>query len=387
MRYAKGFFLIYLYKRIFRRWIVLDRDEFALRVSLCRRKLLSIALRRLSKDECEDAVQSAVLSAWAHLPQLRDESAFEAWLTQILINECKRRLLSKKKENAAAKAIASRLHKPPVELHLREALAQMSPEERKILLLHHEEGYAVSEIAKQVHASEAAVKMRLYRARKSLQMILMSLLLLLLLTAAAIGSGLLDIDWFLKNRRAVPAEVSYTDLGSENSISYTGLYLSAELTDVKWDMDRLELLLSYALAGKDVQSLIVHSGSIGVDGKRFDHIWTSEGITPVTQWADGKDVYTYHLEGWRIQNTPLASGEDSLTDGKGEAFMAQLQFDRFDPQTYAALIDDNGTITLTNRVIITDHSTEETIEEGVLTFRISAPDIETWRKAYEAYSR
>lgn len=64
----------------------MDREEFEARVTRCRGQLMRIARRYLPPGECKDAVQSAMLLAWEHLPQLRRESALEAWLAQILVN-------------------------------------------------------------------------------------------------------------------------------------------------------------------------------------------------------------------------------------------------------------------------------------------------------------
>lgn len=340
----------------------------------------------LPADEYEDAVQDSILSAWEHLHQLKDETAFEAWLTQILINECRQRMRHQKRKKAAKQEL-SHLLKFSESLPLHDALDQMNPQERRLLLMHHEEGYSIGEIAKQNNTTEAAVKMRLYRARKSLRVLLFSLLLLLLLAAVAVGTGLLDIEWFLENRRSSPGTAAYTDFGSANSISYSGLYLTPEISDVKWDLERLELLIIYALAGTDERALTVHNANIGVDGERFDHIWIDDEIIPLTDWARGKVLYTYYLDGWYIDGVQLRGGEDALPDGKGEAFIAQLRLDRLDPKAYAALLNEDGTITLTCRLIIRNYTTGETVEEELLTICVGAPDIEDWRTAYEAYYR
>lgn len=56
----------------------LDKDEFTQRVSQSRRKLFAIARTMLPERDCEDAVQSAMLSAWEHLSELRNDDAFDA---------------------------------------------------------------------------------------------------------------------------------------------------------------------------------------------------------------------------------------------------------------------------------------------------------------------
>lgn len=349
---------------------------------------MAIARRMLPPDECEDAVQSAILLAWEHLPQLRREGAFEAWLTQILVNQCRQTLRQRKKDEQAIQNLRqSYSEEVPQETGLDEALGEMPAGARDVLLMRHEEGYSVREIARKLHTSEDAVKMRLYRARQSLRILLILLVLLLLLAAAAIGTGVWDVSWFLRNRQASPSRSVYTDLGSAHFISYSGRYLAAELNDVKWDLERLELLATYSLAGTDEQALTVHSGCIGVDGERQDHIWLDGEILPVVDWTQGKPVHVFALEGWRIGCKYLSGSEDFLPDGLGESFFARLHLDILPPELYAPLLDEDGMLTLQCSVTVRDFFSKETLETGLLTLRVAAPDAEEWRNLYEAYHR
>lgn len=67
----------------------MTQEAFVSHVSASRRRLLRLARTMLPAADCEDAVQSAILSAWEHLPQLRDEASFDAWLSRILVNQCR----------------------------------------------------------------------------------------------------------------------------------------------------------------------------------------------------------------------------------------------------------------------------------------------------------
>ena len=366
----------------------MDREEFESRVLRSQRKLMAIARRMLPPDECEDAVQSAILLAWEHLPQLRREGAFEAWLTQILVNQCRQTLRQRKKDEQAIQNLRqSYSEEVPQETGLDEALGEMPPEARHMLLMRHEEGYSIGEIAQKLHTSEDAVKMRLYRARQSLRILLISLVLLLLLAAAAIGTGVWDVSWFLRNRQASPTRSVRTDLGSDDSISYSGRYLAAELNDVKWDLESLELLATYSLAGTDKQVLTVHSGCIGVDGEHQDHIWVDGEILPIEDWAQGKPVYVFAPDGWRIGSMYLSGSEDFLSDGLGESFFTRLHLDILSPELYASLLDEDGMLTLQCGVTVRNFTSGATLETGLMTLRIAAPDAEEWRNLYEAYHR
>ena len=37
--------------------------------------------------DCDDAIQETLLRAWNRIGSLRDETAFDAWLVRILVNE------------------------------------------------------------------------------------------------------------------------------------------------------------------------------------------------------------------------------------------------------------------------------------------------------------
>ena len=67
--------------------------------------------------------------------------------------------------------------------------------------------------------------------------------------------------------------------------------------------------------------------------------------------------------------------------------MVHLRLDHLDPQTYAVLLNKDGTITLSCRITVGHYTTGETLEDETLTISVSAPDIEDWRAAYEAYYR
>lgn len=362
-------------------------DEFESRIAGCRRSLLMVAQSRLPYEACEDAVQSAILSAWEHLEDLRCDAAFDAWIRQILLNECSAYYRKCAKESAVNTALAaSQREDEPDGIGLDEALNKLSAPEKRLLLLHHNEGYSVSELAAQSGETESVIKMRLYRARKRLRVALITMLLLLLLAAAAIATGYLNVNWFLANRRASQPPLYTIDFQSDSYISYDGTLLCAEISDVIWDMDKPSLLFTYELAGTSADALTVYSGSIGVDGERFDHIWTDDDILPVVQWANGKQVYCYSLDTWRLEGACLPGSEDFLPEEYEESFFAEFSLNALTPEQLAALASPDNPVTLTCHVFIYDHASGTLLEEGNLTAHIAAPDAKVWRAAYEAYS-
>lgn len=366
----------------------MNRAEFSAGIEANRPKLMKIAKSMVRSSDCEDAVQSAIAAAWEHLPQLRDKNAFDAWLVKILINRCRQIQRGYKKDRDVFAAVAGR-HREGEEAQsdLREALEELSGEERRLILLHHRQGYTIKEISDMRGVPEDVLKMRLYRARKRLRIILISLLLLVLLASAAIGTGMIDVSWFLENRRAEPAAMHNPIVPESVEISYSGDMLEAEISDAVWNRDELSITFVYSMAGKESDVLVVHSGNIGVDGVRQDHIWTQEGIVPVSKWADGKRVFTFSVDGWRLNGLNLTGTGDYLPDGLGETFMAELRLDWITPDRYESLLDANGMLTFEADVTLKDYENGETLEAQKAVIRIGAPSPQEWRNAYEVYHR
>ena len=352
----------------------MTHESFEANVTRMRSKLLAIARSKLPQNEAEDAVQNAVLSAWKHLDQLKDDKAFAAWIRQILVNECVKMLREQKKRRQIDISIIEHVQSPHEENTppLHDALGEMSAEERELLMLHHAYGYSVAELSDKLGKSEDVVKMRLYRARKRLRIILISLLILLLSMAVAIGTGLLDVKWFFENRRAVPTQVS-TDHKSDISIAYDGQYLAADAVDAVWDTDTFTLHFTYSLTGLAEDAVLVHSGNIGVDGERMDHIWIDNQILPVEQWANGQTVYTYYLDGWKLNNQFLSASEDFLPDGKGESFIASIRFSKLKPEQRDVILTSEDALALESDVFVQRYGNGELLEHGVLRAHVFLP--------------
>lgn len=366
----------------------MDKAEFSLRIEAARGRLERIARSMVREGDCEDAVQSAILSAWAHLPQLRDEQAFDAWLVQILINRCRQIQRGYKRDKDTCSALLDAQREAAGEsMPLREAMDALGEEEKTLLRLHHEQGYTIREIAAAAGKSEDVIKMRLYRARNRLRVILISLLLLLLLASAAIGTGMLDVGWFLRNRRAEPAAVEQPIEPESVEAAYAGEMLEVLVSDAVWDKEALSLSLVYSIAGKDTQALTVHRGNIGVDGIRQDHIWTNDGIMPISQWADGKPVRVFSVDGWRLGGIYLAGREDHIPDGLGQTFLMELYLDGLGQERYEKLIDEDGRLTFEADIVLMDDAAGEILEKEKLTVSVDAPPPQTWREMYEAYHR
>lgn len=145
----------------------MNRTEFIERVRLCERRLYRVSRTMLRSDaDCEDAVQEALLKAWAKLPMLRQEQFFETWLIRILINEC--RTIYRKRPRAQEE-IPESLAAPDEDHSVINALMDLPEKFRIPTELHYIEGYGISEIARMLFIPEGTVKWRLSRSRTLLR--------------------------------------------------------------------------------------------------------------------------------------------------------------------------------------------------------------------------
>ncbi len=163
-----------------------ERDEAAFTMLVRPRleALLRTATAILGREpDARDALQAALTNAWTNLPRLRDPDRFEAWLTRILVNECRvalrRRARTKVRELPmdevlATNASPSLRHPGPEDaladrLALDRAFERLPADARVVLVLHHFEGRSVEAIADTLAIPAGTVKSRLHTARRALE--------------------------------------------------------------------------------------------------------------------------------------------------------------------------------------------------------------------------
>ena len=150
----------------------MDKQTFTQQVLEMERSLYRVARSYLHSDaDCADAVQEALLRAWAKRSTLRQPAYFRTWLTRILINECKTTLRKQRRAQPVDPAALPASQPQPAPPALPDALNALDARYRAPLLLHYLEGYSVAEISHLLHVPLGTVKCRLHRARKRLQTI------------------------------------------------------------------------------------------------------------------------------------------------------------------------------------------------------------------------
>jgi RNA polymerase sigma-70 factor (ECF subfamily) len=167
-----------------------ERDLFYELVRPYERRVYSAAFAILrNAADAEDAAQEAILKAFRHIRQFREEARFSTWLIQIAVNEARMR---RRKDHAdLMEPIADRpdetgnytprdfadwreipsetLERKEIREKLAEALASLGEIYREVFVLRDMQHLSIEETAEALGISTASVKTRLLRARLMLR--------------------------------------------------------------------------------------------------------------------------------------------------------------------------------------------------------------------------
>lgn len=154
-----------------------DQEHYAALVRRHQDKLFRYALGMvLDRDAAADLVQDSFVKAYGTLESCND---FGGWIFRILQNRCRdylkdvRRNTVPLEENTAFAPSrddpASELDRARLSEAVERALASLPELLREAFLLKHVDGLSYEEMTEMLGASESALKMRVKRARESLQ--------------------------------------------------------------------------------------------------------------------------------------------------------------------------------------------------------------------------
>jgi RNA polymerase sigma-70 factor, ECF subfamily len=125
--------------------------------------------------------QEGFLKAWHSISRFEGRSSFYTWLYSITVNLAieslrrKRRCFEVELDHAIPSAVPSpraNYQHNEIRQHINAALAQLSPEQRVVIVLKVMEDLQYQEIAKTLNVSVGTVMSRLFYGRKKLQSIL-----------------------------------------------------------------------------------------------------------------------------------------------------------------------------------------------------------------------
>ena len=155
-----------------------DSSAFDELVSRYQLRLFRFAFRMLQdRSEAEDAVQETFVRTYRALPGYRPDGFFSSWIYRIVLNECRRRLRSKRPTAGLelAEATPSNIPGPQAVVmtgernrQLRQAVDDLPEHYRMVMVLFYFEEMSVDQISRTLGASVSAVKVRLHRGRERL---------------------------------------------------------------------------------------------------------------------------------------------------------------------------------------------------------------------------
>ena len=169
-----------------------NRDAFGELIRRYEKKVFALSNRLCGNPEdAADAAQEAFFSAWRNLPNFRGDAQFSTWLYRLTSNACMDILRREQRRNLHAGPSLDD-EETPVELpdaapapheiaetnelrrELLDALQELSPERRQVLILREIHQLSYEEIGKVTGLDAGTVKSRIHRARESLRKILLS---------------------------------------------------------------------------------------------------------------------------------------------------------------------------------------------------------------------
>jgi RNA polymerase sigma-70 factor (ECF subfamily) len=154
-----------------------DREAFDALARLTGDRCMAIAFRILRDfDLADDAVQTALLTAWREIRALRDPECFEPWLHRILTNACYAEARQRRRWSGEIRLLPSEpVHGQDEYLtvesrdQLERAFQRLTVEQRAVLVFHHYIGLPLPEVAERLGIPLRTVKSRMHHAKRALR--------------------------------------------------------------------------------------------------------------------------------------------------------------------------------------------------------------------------
>jgi RNA polymerase sigma-70 factor, ECF subfamily len=153
-----------------------DRDAFGTLAASSIDRLYATAVQVIhDRDRAEDAVQSALLKAWRDLPTLREPARFDAWLFRLLLRSCydeagkQRAFVANVKVLSVEPSEADGSGRVADRDQLERAFVRLPVEQRVVIVLHHYQGMALTEVAGALGIPVGTARSRLHYALRTLR--------------------------------------------------------------------------------------------------------------------------------------------------------------------------------------------------------------------------
>jgi len=154
-----------------------DREAFDELARTVGDTCMAIAFRILRDfDLADDAVQTALLTAWTRIRALRDADRFEPWLHRILTHACYAEARRRRRWSEGIRLL-------PVEPangfdntrtvdnrdQFERAFRRLTVEQRAVLVYHHYLGLSLPEVADRIGIPLGTIKSRMFHAKRALR--------------------------------------------------------------------------------------------------------------------------------------------------------------------------------------------------------------------------
>ncbi len=154
-----------------------DREAFDSLARLTGDQCMAIAFRILRDfDLADDAVQSALLTAWRDIRSLRDPELFEPWLHRILTHACFAETRRRRRWTERVRLIPVEPVHGPDEYEsvdnrdqFERAFRRLTVEQRAVLVFHHYLGLSLPEVATRMDIPLGTAKSRMHHAKQALR--------------------------------------------------------------------------------------------------------------------------------------------------------------------------------------------------------------------------
>lgn len=146
-------------------------------LELMNEEFFRMAIIKLKNEEdVQDAIQETKIIIYNNIKSLKENKYFKTWAIRILINECNKIYLRKKKDFDNIEHIKERCYEENEsfseeienKMHVSELLEKLDEEERVIIILF-SKGYKIKEIAEILKINENTAKSKIHRIKKKLR--------------------------------------------------------------------------------------------------------------------------------------------------------------------------------------------------------------------------
>ena len=152
-----------------------DTQAFAFLVDRYQKVVFNVAVRFLQdRAEAEDVTQVVFVKVYQRLSSYDHRLKFFSWLYRIKVNESLNHLRQRKPmervtDQASMSDAQDEAEQADTARLIQEAIQELNPDHRAVILLRHFEGLGYDEIAEVLAITEKKVKSRLFTARQTLR--------------------------------------------------------------------------------------------------------------------------------------------------------------------------------------------------------------------------